>query len=242
MQVDRAIDHVAEMIEYGADLIDVGGESTRPGAQYIAAEEELERVIPVIEALASRFDVPLSIDTYKADVAEQALQAGAHIINDVWGAKADPHMASVAAKTKAPIILMHNRKERDYTNLMDDIIVDMEQSILISLKAGVQASQIILDPGIGFAKTWQDNLVVMNHLERLIQLGYPVLLGTSRKSMIGKILDLPAEERVEGTIATVCLGITKGCHIVRVHDVKEVTRAVKVMDAMLGKGIVLQHG
>jgi dihydropteroate synthase len=240
--VSAAVDHTAQMIADGADMIDVGGESTRPGAAKVSEEEELERVIPVIEALSVRFDIPLSIDTYKANVAEQALEAGAHIINDVWGGKADTRMAGVAAEYGVPLILMHNRRERNYTSLIPDMISDLEQSISLALKAGVAQQQIILDPGIGFAKTWEDNLVVMRELQRFVALGYPLLLGTSRKSMIGKILDLPVEERVEGTIATVCLGVAKGCQIVRVHDVKEVTRAVKMMDAMLGKEVVQHHG
>ncbi|WP_202081482.1 dihydropteroate synthase [Caldalkalibacillus salinus] len=240
-QVDRAIDHVAEMIEHGADMIDIGGESTRPGAAFVPADEELSRVIPVIEAVSSRFSVPISIDTYKAVVAQEALNAGAHIINDVWGAKQDTNMANVAAKSGAPIILMHNRTNRQYTDLIENIKEDLLQSASIAKEAGVQAHQIILDPGIGFAKTWEDNLVVMKHLDRLTDLGYPMLLGTSRKSMIGQVLDLPTDDRVEGTIATACLGVQLGCDIVRVHDVKEVARAVKMMDAMLGKEVGV-HG
>lgn len=240
--VARAIDHAAQLIADGADLIDVGGESTRPGAIKVSADEELERVIPVIEALASRFDIPLSIDTYKANVARQALESGAHIINDVWGAKADAQMACVAAEFGVPIILMHNRQARNYTSLISDMLNDLQDSVQIALGAGVQQEQIILDPGIGFAKTWEDNLIVMRELHQFAALGYPLLLGTSRKSMIGRILDLPVDERVEGTIATVCLGISKGCQLVRVHDVKPVARAVKMMDAMLGKEVGHTHG
>jgi dihydropteroate synthase len=241
-RVGKAIDHAAEMVKEGADIIDIGGESTRPGSEKVSLEEELERVIPVVNAISSRFDVPISIDTYKAEVAKQAIGAGAHIINDVWGAKADRNMAVVAAETESPIILMHNRENKQYTVLMQDMLQDIQESIKIAHQAGVKDENIILDPGIGFAKTYEHNLEVMRHLEQLVEQGYPVLLGTSRKLMIGKILDLPVEERVEGTIATVCLGMTKGCHIVRVHDVSQVSRAVKMMDAMLGKEVLVEHG
>lgn len=240
--VDQAIDRAAQMVKEGADILDIGGESTRPGAEKIALDEEVERVMPVISAISSRFDVPISIDTYKAEVAKQALEAGAHIINDVWGAKADANMATVAAETEAPIILMHNRNNKEYTDLIQDFLQDIQASIDIAHQAGVKEGKVILDPGIGFAKTYQDNLEVMRHLELLVERGYPVLLGTSRKMMIGKTLNLPVEERVEGTIATVCFGIAKGCHIVRVHDVAQVSRAVKMMDAMLGKEGVIEHG
>lgn len=232
-RLSNAIDHTAQMIKDGADIIDIGGESTRPGAEPVSLEEELERVLPILEELTVRFDVPFSIDTYKAEVARQALEKGAQIINDVWGAKKDPEMAKLAARTGAPIILMHNRQDRNYTNLMADIMNDLQESIDLVLQAGGSEEQIILDPGIGFAKTYEHNLAVMRQLEQLVQLGYPVLLGTSRKSMIGKTLDLPPEERLEGTIATICLGIMKGCKILRVHDVKEVARAAKMMEAML---------
>lgn len=233
--LDRAIDHAARMVAEGADIIDIGGESTRPGFQPISAEEELERVLPVVEALATRFDLPLSIDTYKAKVAKAALEHGAHIINDIWGAKADSQMAQVAAETGAPIILMHNRKEATYQDLIRDMLNDLFESIHLVRQAGVREDKIILDPGIGFGKTYEHNVEIMRQLERFTSLGYPVLLGTSRKSMIGYALELPVGERLEGTIATVCQGISKGCAVVRVHDVKEHVRAVKMMDLMVGK-------
>lgn len=233
--LDRAIDHAARMVAEGADIIDIGGESTRPGFQPISAEEELERVLPVVEALATRFDLPLSIDTYKAKVAKAALEHGAHIINDIWGAKADSQMAQVAAETGAPIILMHNRKEATYQDLIRDMLNDLFESIHLVRQAGVREDKIILDPGIGFGKTYEHNVEIMRQLERFTSLGYPVLLGTSRKSMIGHALELPVGERLEGTIATVCQGISKGCAVVRVHDVKEHVRAVKMMDLMVGK-------
>jgi len=236
-QIEKALDHAKKMIEDGADIIDVGGESTRPGAEPVSQDEELERVIPVIERLAKEIDVPISIDTYKAEVARQAVEAGATIINDVWGAKKEPEIAEVAAKYNVPIILMHNRVKREYNDLITDMVSDLFGSIDIAREAGVKDENIILDPGIGFAKTFEDNLVVMRNLEAITAIGYPVLLGSSRKSFIGHVLDLPTEERMEGTGATVCLGIQKGCQFVRVHDILPIARMAKMMDAMLGKGV-----
>ncbi|TMU82976.1 dihydropteroate synthase [Bacillus sp. BHET2] len=234
-ELDRAVERAKEMVEMGADIIDIGGESTRPGHQVIGVEEEISRVVPIIEAIAQEVNVPISIDTYKAVTAQKALEAGASIINDVWGAKKDPEMAGVAAETGAPIILMHNRDNKEYMNFVRDSIQDLQESIFLVKGAGVRDEQIILDPGIGFAKTVQLNLDMMRHLDVIVSLGYPVLLGTSRKSIIGHVLDLPVEERMEGTGATVCYGIQKGCHIVRVHDVKEMARMAKMMDALVGK-------
>ncbi|MDG5790177.1 dihydropteroate synthase [Evansella sp. AB-P1] len=232
---NTAVHHAIKMVGDGADIIDVGGESTRPGAQKVEAEEELRRVIDPIKAVREAVNVPISIDTYKGKVAELAIKAGANIINDVWGAKWDPNMASVAAHYDVPIILMHNRTKPSYNNLMDDIIVDLKQSIEICINAGVKEEKIILDPGIGFGKTFEQNVLVMRNLEKITELGYPVLLGTSRKSLIAKALELPVDERMEGTGATVCLGINKGTSIVRVHDVLEMSRMVKMMDIMIGK-------
>ncbi|MFC7372336.1 dihydropteroate synthase [Fictibacillus iocasae] len=234
--IETAVKHAKQMIADGADIIDVGGESTRPGAEKVGLDEELSRVIPLIEALSKEIPVPISIDTYKAEVARQAILAGAHIINDVWGAKADPLMAATAAELDVPIILMHNRDNTDYEDFMQDMIADLKHSIAIAVKAGVRPENIILDPGIGFVKTYEQNLETMRRLDEIAAIGYPVLLGTSRKSMIGKALDLPVTERMEGTGATVCLGIERGCSIVRVHDVKEIARMTKMMDAMLGRG------
>lgn len=234
--IERAVEHAKQLVAEGADIIDIGGESTRPGAERVPVEEELQRVIPVIKAVASEVSVPISIDTYKAEVAKQAIEAGAHMINDVWGAKADRKMAEVAAHYRVPIILMHNRPKPDYQHLIPDMIADLLESVEIVKKAGVKEEAIILDPGIGFAKTAEHNLQVMRHLEEFTKLGYPLLLGTSRKSFIGQVLDLPVNERVEGTGATVCLGIAKGVHIVRVHDVLPMARMAQMMDAMLGKG------
>ena len=233
--VEKAVLRAKEMVKAGADIIDVGGESTRPGHKQITSEEELSRIIPVIEELAKEIHVPISVDTYKADVAKEALRSGAHIINDVWGAKGDPEMARVAAESGAPIILMHNRKEPVYDDFLRDVLNDLYECVQIVKQAGVSDDKIILDPGIGFAKSLEQNLLMMRNLHILTSLGYPVLLGTSRKSMIGKTLDLPVEERMEGTGATVCYGIQQGCQIIRVHDVQEMSRMARMMDAMMGK-------
>lgn len=232
---ERAKQHALYMVENGAHIIDMGGESTRPGYKMISEDEERERLIPALKTVRSVVNVPISVDTYKAKVAEAALEAGANIINDIWGAKYDKNMAHVAAYYDVPIILMHNRDEPNYNELMDDIISDLEESIQICLKAGVKDERIILDPGIGFGKTYEHNVLVMRHLDRIADLGYPILLGTSKKSLIAKTLNLPVDERLEGTGATVCYGITKGAHIMRVHDVKEISRMTKMMDVMIGK-------
>lgn len=239
VDLDQALRQARAMVEAGADLIDIGGESTRPGAVAVDAAEELERVLPVIRALSQELPVPLSIDTYKAEVAEQAVLAGAHIINDVWGAKRDRRMAEVAARHRVPIILMHNREDTDYHDFFADYVRDLRESVDIALAAGVAPENIVLDPGIGFVKSLEQNLETMRRLDDLVALGYPVLLATSRKRMIGHVLDLPVEERVEGTAATVALGVVKGCHMVRVHDVKEMKRVAKMMDAMLKGGIAI---
>ncbi|RIW29844.1 dihydropteroate synthase [Bacillus salacetis] len=234
--LEHAVQRAKEMAAEGADIIDIGGESTRPGHDPVPEDEEIRRVCPIIEAISKEVDIPISIDTYKAGTARKALQAGAHIINDVWGAKRDPEIAVVAAEFNVPIILMHNRENMDYTNFIKDALNDIQESIDIALGAGVPKENIILDPGIGFAKDLKLNLEMMRNLDRLVDMDFPVLLATSRKRMIGTILDLPVEERMEGTGATVCFGIQKGCQLVRVHDVKEIKRMAGMMDAMLGKG------
>ncbi|GIN88372.1 dihydropteroate synthase [Heyndrickxia sporothermodurans] len=233
--IENAVQHAKQMVEDGADIIDIGGESTRPGFAEVEVDEEISRVVPIIEALTETVDVPLSIDTYKAKTAEKAIIAGAHIINDIWGAKKDPDIAAVAAKYDVPIILMHNREDLDYSNFIRDVLADLYESITIAKKAGVSDEKIILDPGIGFAKSVQQNIEMMKHLDKLVGLGYPVLLGTSRKSMIGHILNLPVEERMEATGATVCYGVEKGCQIMRVHDVKQISRMTKMMDVLVSK-------
>lgn len=231
--VERAVLYAREMIEQGADIIDIGGESTRPGYTRISDEEEISRVIPVIKAIRKESDIPISVDTYKSKVIKVSLEAGADIINDIWGFKKDPNMAKIAVKYKATCLLMHNRDNTNYNNLMEDVLNDLKESIDIALKAGVKPENIITDPGIGFAKTYEQDLGVMNHLEDLATLGYPVLLATSKKRMIGTTLDLPTEERVEGTVATTVIGIMKNCDFVRVHNVKENKRAALMADAIV---------
>jgi dihydropteroate synthase len=231
--IQAAIQRAKQMIDEGADIIDIGGESTRPGAAPVSLDEELSRVIPVIEALRKELKHPISVDTYKAEVARKALEAGAHIINDIWGLKKDEKMAEVAAEYRCPVILMQNRQEAVYNHLIPDIISDLEESIEIALRAGIAKEFIILDPGIGFGKTFEHNLAVMKNLSEITGLGYPVLLGTSRKSMIRKVLNLPADDVIEGTAATVALGIAQGCDIVRVHDVKQMKRVADMCDAIV---------
>ena len=230
--IEMAIKHAKEMIAEGVDIIDIGGESTRPGHEVVGEEEEIKRVVPVIEALTKELKVPISIDTYKGRVAEFAVRAGASMINDVWGFKKEPYIAEVAAKYNVPCCLMHNRDNKNYNDLIQDILKDLEESIEIALKAGVKKENIILDPGIGFAKSHEDNLKTMNNLEKLNSLGYPVLLGTSRKSMIGLTLNLPVDQRLEGTLATTTIGIMKGCEFIRVHDIKENKRVCDMTDAI----------
>lgn len=217
----------------GADLIDVGAESTRPGHTPISTEEELERLLPVLDILASRVKLPLSVDTYKATVARRALEAGVSMINDVWGLKADPELGRVAAERRVPLVLMHNQHGTDYRDLMGDILASLRRSVGRALEAGVPRENIIVDPGIGFGKTPGQNLVVLRRLRELRSLGYPLLVGTSRKSVIGYVLDLPVEERLEGTAATVALSIAEGADMVRVHDVKAMVRVARMCDAIV---------
>lgn len=234
-QLESALTQAFRMVEEGADIIDIGGESTRPGSESITVEQEIKRVMPVIEALKkdTSFKIPLSIDTYKAAVAEQALGAGVEMLNDVWGFKKSEAISKVAAHYDVPVCLMHNRDNTDYDDLIPDILYELEESVNIAYRAGVKDNQVIIDPGIGFGKDLDQNLEVMKHLSSFCNLGYPLLLGTSRKSMIGKTLDLPVDERVEGTAATVAYGIASGADIVRVHDVKEISRVAKMTDAMV---------
>lgn len=247
--IEAALAQAERFAEEEADILDVGGESTRPGSAPISAEEELARVMPVVERLAEEFDMPISIDTYKAEVARQALDAGAALVNDVWGLRMDPDLAGLVAEREVPMILMHNRsrpkdavqEERlgghyvgvEYEDLMADIIRELRRSIQIALDAGVDWDKIIVDPGLGFGKTVEQNLEIMDRLSELKVLGRPILVGTSRKSFIGYTLDLPPEERVEGTAATVALCIARGADIVRVHDMKEMVRVSKMTDAIV---------
>lgn len=232
--VDAALARAKAMVEEGADIIDIGGESTRPGFEPVGVEEELRRILPVIQVLRKALPhIPLSIDTYKAETARHALEAGAHIINDIWGLKGDPNMAAVAAEYACPVIINHNRHARDYNDFVPDVLADLQGSVSIARTAGIAEDQIWLDPGIGFAKTYEDNLELLGRLSELHALGYPVLLGTSRKRFIKQTLNLPVDELVEGTAATVALGIAHGCQIVRVHDVRAIKRTALMTDAIL---------
>lgn len=232
--LERALAHARQMVAEGADIIDIGAESTRPGHEPVNEEEELRRLLPVLEALVQELKVPVSIDTYKSKVARAALETGAQIINDIWGFKKDPRLPEVVAGYPGvPVIIMHNQEGTAYRDLLGDLLKSLRESIKIAEDAGINDEQIVVDPGIGFGKDLEQNLEVMRRLEELKVLGLPVLLGTSRKSMIGKTLDLPVEQRVEGTAATVALGIAKGVELVRVHDVREMTRVARMTDAMV---------
>ena len=232
-QIDAALKHAEEMIGDGADVIDIGGESTRPGYTKISDEEEIDRVVPVIEAVKKEFEIPISVDTYKSGVAEAAAQAGADLINDIWGLKYDARMAEVIAKSGLACCLMHNRDNAEYQNFMEEMKQDLRETIALAKAAGIADDKIILDPGVGFAKSYENNLEAIRSLEELKELKYPVLLGTSRKSVIGLTLDLPATERVEGTVVTTVMAVEAGCMFVRVHDVKENHRAIQMAEAIL---------
>ena len=231
--MDQAMAQVEKMIAQGADLIDVGGESRRPGHQQITEEEEIERVVPVIQKIKETFDIPVSIDTYKSKVAKAALDAGADMLNDIWGFLYDEKMAELAATYDVPVCLMHNRNNTEYGDFVRDVVEDLKKCLAVAEKHGVKKENIILDPGVGFGKTYEQNLAIINHLEALCDMGYPVLLATSRKSVIGLNLDLPVTEREEGTIATSVIGAMKGCDFVRVHDVQANARALKMTEAIL---------
>lgn len=234
--VECALRQADKMVAEGADILDVGGESTRPGHKQISDEQEIRRVVPVIEALKKRFDTPISVDTYKSDVAEAALRAGADLLNDIWGFRYDERCAELAARYDVAVCLMHNRDNTEYTDFISQVIGDLHTSLDIAGKYGVKKERIILDPGIGFGKTLEQNLIVMNHLQDIVAMGYPVLLGASRKSMIGLTLDLPVDQREEGTIAASVIAAMKGCEYVRVHDVEKNVRALKMTDAILHIG------
>ena len=243
------LEQARDFVEAGVDILDVGGESTRPGAAEVSAGEEIDRVLPVIAALMDEFETLISIDTYKSEVAREAVRAGASIINDVWGLNVDPTLGEVAHQVGAPLILMHNRsnpskaaiKEKlggryigvKYENLLEDVKAELLDSVSLAHQAGVADEQIILDPGIGFGKTTEQNLELVNRLDEIRDLGYPVLLGPSRKSFIGYTLDLPPDDRVEGTAAAVSVGITRGADIIRVHDVREMIRTARMTDAIV---------
>lgn len=234
--VDAAA-HAARMVAEEVDILDVGGESTRPTHTPVSAEEEMARVLPVIRMLAGKYPhIPVSVDTMKAEVAREAIRAGASLLNDVWGFRRDPAMAEVAAQSDVACCLMHNRAEAVYGNLMAEVCSDLLESVRIAVASGVARDRILLDPGIGFGKTREQNLEVLRHLDQIRALGYPVLLGTSRKSVIGLTLGLPVEERLEGTLVTTALGIAQGVDVVRVHDVRQNVRACRMADAILRRG------
>lgn len=250
--LDAAMEQARRFVAAGVDILDVGGESTRPGSMPVDAPAEIERVIPIIKQIAAEFpDHLISVDTYKASVAEKALQAGARIVNDVWGLRADPDLARVAASHKAPVILMHNRSKpanaqvqtnlggryigMEYSNLLEDVKKELLESANLALTAGIPPENILLDPGIGFGKTVEQNLELLNRLDEIRQLGYPILLGPSRKSFIGYTLDLPPDQRLEGTAAAVSVGIVRGADIIRVHDVEFMSRVARMTDAITRK-------
>ena len=234
-QMDAALYHAEEMICDGADIVDVGGESTRPGHTVISDDEEISRVAPVIEAIKSRFDIPVSIDTYKGKVTEAALKAGADLVNDIWGFKFDHKVAELTAQYGAACCLMHNRSEPTYQDYLNDVVADLKECVRIAKDMGISDDKIILDPGVGFGKTYQMNLEIINHVDMLHSLGFPILLGTSRKSVIGQTLNLPTDQRVEGTLATTVVGVLKGCAFVRVHDIKENKRVIQMTEAIMGR-------
>jgi dihydropteroate synthase len=253
---DAALEQARAFLAAGADILDVGGESTRPGAQMVGEQEEMDRVLPVIERLAREFDALISVDTYKAGVARAALSAGADWVNDVWGLRADPEIGRVVAQAGAPVVLMHNRmtpasaelRERlggryvgvQYNDLIGDICKELMQSVQLGLDAGIPAESIILDPGVGFGKTVEQNLELIDRLDEICALGYPLLLGPSRKSFIGYTLDLPPDQRLEGTAAAVAIGIARGADIIRVHDVSFMARVARMTDALVRRGLPLR--
>lgn len=232
-KLDAALRHVEEMCAGGMDVLDIGGESTRPGYTPLSAQQEMDRVLPVIEAVKARFDVPISLDTCKSAVAEAGIRSGADLINDIWGLKGDADMARVITRYDVPCCLMHNRKDPDYRMLIPDLCADLEESLALADEAGIDREKIILDPGVGFGKTYEQNLAVIHHLEEFHRFELPILLGTSRKSVIGMTLETPPEERLEGTLVTTVLAVEKGCMFVRVHDVKENVRAIRMARAIL---------
>lgn len=232
--IDAALKHTEDMIRDGAKIIDVGGESTRPGYTLISDEEEISRVVPVIEKIKESFDVPISLDTYKTNVARAGVEAGADMINDVWGLKwKDRDMADLVAKSKAAVCIMHNKDNISYSNYVEDVLAELKESIDIAHKAGVNDSQIVVDPGVGFGKDYEQNLLIIKYVDRLKELSYPVLLGTSRKSVIGLTLDVDKDNRMAGTVATTVMGYERGCSIFRVHDVKENYEALMMAKAIL---------
>ncbi len=234
---DAMLYHVEEMVEDGAELIDIGGESTRPGYTRISDEEEISRVVPAIEAIRARFDIPISLDTYKTAVAKAGIAAGVDLINDIWGLQYDEGLGTLLAQAKVPYCLMHNRKEENANWTMEDFLLHYDEDMKRAKSAGIEKEQIIYDPGIGFAKTQEQNLLLIANLDKFVAKGIPVLLGTSRKSVINYVLDLPVDERLEGTLATTAEAVFAGVQFVRVHDVKENVRFIKMLEAMREKWV-----
>ena len=230
--IDRALFRVEEMITEGMDILDIGGESTRPGYERISEEEEIERVVPVIDKISHNFDVPISLDTYKSKVAMAGIQAGAHMINDIWGLRYDEQMAKVIADTHVACCLMHNRAEAVYKSFWQELISDLKYVLKLAQEANISEDKIILDPGVGFGKSYENNLEAIRRVGDLRTLGYPVLLGVSRKSVIGNTLNLPVEKRLNGTLATGVYGIMQGCSFLRVHDIKETFETIKMIEAI----------
>lgn len=233
--VDAALKKAEQMQREGAAILDIGGESTRPGYTPVSEEVEMERILPVIEAVKENLDIPVSVDTYKSTVAKAAILAGADLINDIWGLKVDDKMAKLIAEYKVACCLMHNRTDTDYADFIQDVIEDLRGSLFLAEQAGIEKDRIILDPGVCFAKSYEQNLMVLGNLDKINALGYPVLLGASRKSVIGLTLDLPSGERLEGTLVTTVAAVQQGCGFVRVHDIKENYRAIQMARAIYCK-------
>ncbi len=238
---DKAIDHALKMVEEGANIIDIGGESTRPGAEAVQLEKELSRTVPIIEAIRLKSDCLISIDTYKSKVAKAALDAGADMVNDISGLTFDHNMASLVAERNVPVIIMHIKgkpgdmqKNPNYDNLIKEVKAFFEVQIAIAKRAGIDSGNIILDPGIGFGKRLEDNFEIIRELGQISTMGYPVLLGPSRKSFIGFTLDLPIEERIEGTLASITAGVINGARIVRVHDIRATRRTLTITEKIMG--------
>jgi dihydropteroate synthase len=253
INLEYILEKARQMVSDGADVLDIGGESTRPGAQQVSVDEEMDRILPVVDVLIKNLEVLISVDTYKASVADEAIKLGAHMINDVWGLHADPLLADVVARHQLPVILMHNRsswahaeiKERlggryvgiPYENLLEDVKRELMESVYIARSAGIKDEKIILDPGIGFGKSVEQNLELVDRLQEIRELGFPVLLGPSRKSFIGYTLNLPPDQRVEGTAAAISIGIVRGADIIRVHDLPYMTRVARMTDAIVRRSV-----
>ena len=230
--IDKALFRVEEMLKEGVDIVDIGGESTRPGYEAVTIEEEINRVVPVIEKIKDNFDIPISLDTYKSEVALCGIKAGADMINDIWGLKADDKMAQIIAEHKVACCLMHNRREAEYSSFVEDVVCDLEDSVRIALEAGVLKENIMIDPGVGFGKTYEHNIEILRNIKELKILGYPILLGVSRKSVIGLTLDLPVDKRLNGTLALTAYGMLQGCSFFRVHDIRDNKEIIKMLEAV----------